>query len=59
MGICSSYLGGQQVRDDVNRAIVQYGDMFGIASPGELYRVRAQQRENGTPEQECQQRPHP
>lgn len=56
MGLCSAYLGHLQVRDDVNRIIVQNGDLFGIRSPGELYRVRAQQRDLGTAEQECEQR---
>lgn len=56
MGICSSYLGQMQVRDDVNQTIKTYGDVLGLNSPGELFSVRAHQHVNGTPEQECQKR---
>jgi hypothetical protein len=55
MGECSAYLGGMQVRDDVNALIRQYGDLLGVSSPGELYRVRAQQQVNLPPAQECLQ----
>ena len=58
MGLCSAYLGQMQVRDDVNRIINDIGVLYGIDNPGELYKIRAQQRELGTPEEECQQRPH-
>jgi hypothetical protein len=56
MGLCSSYLGHLQVRDDVNALIREFGDQLGIASPGELYSVRAHQHENGPAEQECSPR---
>jgi hypothetical protein len=56
MGLCSSYLGQLQVRDDVNAIIRQFGDQLGIGSPGELYRVRAKQHVNGPAEQECSPR---
>ena len=56
MGLCSSYLGQLQVRDDVNAIIREFGSQFGIASPGALYRVRAHQHENGPAEQECSPR---
>ncbi|MDQ3822080.1 MAG: hypothetical protein M3321_02430 [Actinomycetota bacterium] len=56
MGLCSSYLGHLQVRDDVNAIIRELGDRLGIASPGELYSVRARQHENGPAEQECSPR---
>ncbi len=59
MGICSSFLGGQQVRDDVNHIIKQFGDALGIASPGELFRVRARQPESRAPADECVQRQLP
>ncbi len=53
MGVCSAFLGTGQVRDDVNRAIRLHGDRLGIASPGELFRVRAQQPVTVPPAQEC------
>lgn len=53
MGLCSSYLGQMQVRDDVNRILNQDPELFGVGNAGELYRVRAQQRELGTAEEEC------
>lgn len=56
MGVCSSYLGHLQVRDDVNHLIREVGEVLGLGSPGELYRVRAHQHVNGTPEQECLKR---
>jgi hypothetical protein len=56
MGLCSSYLGHLQVRDDVNALIREFGGQLGIASPGELYSVRAHQHENGPAEQECSPR---
>ena len=59
MGICSAFLGGMQVRDDVNLLIREYGGFLGIDSPGELYRVRAQQAESKAPAQECLQRQLP
>lgn len=56
MGECSAYLGGMQVRDDVNQIIRQHGDVLGIQNPGELFRVRAQQPVSLPPAQECLQR---
>ena len=56
MGLCSSYLGHLQVRDDVNALIRDFGGVLGISSPGELYSVRAKQHENGPAEQECSPR---
>ena len=56
MGLCSSYLGQAQVRDDVNALIREFGDQLGISSPGDLYSVRAHQHENGPAEQECSPR---
>lgn len=59
MGICSSFLGGMQVRADVNLLIKEYGGFLGIDSPGELYRVRARQTESKAPAEECLQRQLP
>ena len=65
MGLCSSYLGqmdgnfGPNARAEVNHIIQDMGEVLGIGSPGELFRIRAQQHINGTPEQECLQRPQP
>ena len=56
MGLCSSYLGQLQVRDDVNALIREFGGVLGISSPGELYSVRAKQHENGPAAQECSPR---
>jgi hypothetical protein len=53
MGVCSAFLGTAGVRDDVNRAIRLHGDQLGITSPGELFRVRAQQDVTVPPAQEC------
>ncbi len=53
MGVCSAFLGTLGVRDDVNRAIRLHGDRLGIDSPGELFRVRAQQDVTVPPAQEC------
>ncbi len=49
MGVCSSFLGQQQVRDDVNHLVKAKG----YENPGEIYKVRARQHENLPPEQEC------
>ncbi len=56
MGECSAFLGGLQVRDDVNQIIRQHGNVLGIASPGALFHLRAQQPESLPPQQECLQR---
>lgn len=53
MGECSAYLGGLQVRDDVNSIIRQHGDVLGIDNPGSLFHVRAQQPVSLPPQQEC------
>lgn len=53
MGECSAFLGTMQKRDDVNAIILEYGDVLGISSPGELYHVRAQQQVSLPPIQEC------
>ena len=50
MGICSSFLGHLQVRDDVNKLI--NAGVGGYDNPGVLYSVRAQDRSD----QECLQR---
>lgn len=43
MGFCSPYLGGGGlgVRPDINHLLAQYGELFGYANPGDLYRDRA------------------
>jgi len=42
MGICSSFLGHLQVRDDVNKLI--NAGVGGYDNPGELYKDRARDR---------------
>ena len=60
MGMCSAYLGATLgVRDDVNRQIREMGDLLGISSPGELYKVRARQPVVLPPELECLPRRQP
>lgn len=59
MGECSAYLGGMQVRDDVNQIIRQYGDFLGIDNPGQIFHVRAQQAVSLPPAQECLKRTLP
>ena len=56
MGECSAYLGGMQVRDDVNQIIRQHGDILGIDNPGQIFHVRAQQAVSLSPAQECLKR---
>jgi hypothetical protein len=54
LGECSAYLGATlKARDDVNQIIRLYGDQLGIANPGQIYHVRAQQEENEPPAEEC------
>lgn len=53
MGICSSYLGQTGHRAAVNHLILEFGPVLGVESPGELYRQRAKERNEGTPEEEC------
>ncbi len=53
LGVCSSFLGRRQLRDDVNR-IINSGAIPGIENPGQLYKIRAKERPQGaTPQQEC------
>jgi hypothetical protein len=65
MGVCSSYLaqldvpGQGNIRAEVNHVIVQYGDVLGLTSPGDLYKVRARQHVNGPPAEECTPRQLP
>ncbi len=65
MGYCSSYLarlevpGVGNVRAEVNQVIKDFGDVLGLASPGDLYRVRAHQHVNGPAPQECTPRQLP
>lgn len=56
MGVCSSFIGRLQVRDDVNLAIIERGEALGLSSPGELYRIRAQMTVDVAPEDECVKR---
>ncbi len=57
MGICSPFLASLGVRDDVNRLIQQNPGLFdGAEHPGDLYSVRAKQRENLPPPLECLKR---
>ncbi len=56
MGVCSSFIGRLQVRDDVNLVIIERGDALGLSSPGELYRVRAQMSVELAPKDECVKR---
>ena len=56
MGLCSAYLGQLGVRQDVNHLIKEFGGQLGIASPGELYSVRARQATSLAPAQECLRR---
>ncbi len=59
LGVCSSFLGGLQVRDDVNHLVKAQG----YDDPGELYKVRAQEHpgkegypNRPTPKEECRPR---
>lgn len=57
MGMCSAFLAALGVRDDINHLIQDNPGLFdGAQSPGELYRVRAKQRENLPPPLECLKR---
>jgi hypothetical protein len=57
MGMCSAFLASLGVRDDINHLIQENPGLFdGAQSPGELYRVRAQQHENLPPPLECLKR---
>lgn len=58
MGVCSSYLGRAQVRDDVNALLPEFG-YLGEQNRGGVYSNRAKLHgsENATtPEAECRQR---
>jgi hypothetical protein len=56
MGLCSAFLGQLQARDDVNRILKERGGLLGIDSPGELYRIRAQEHPDASAADECLQR---
>jgi hypothetical protein len=54
LGVCSPFLASLGVRDDINRLIQENPGLFDRAEhPGELYSVRAKQRENLPPPLEC------
>jgi len=53
LGECSAYLGATLKTRDVNQIIRLYSDQLGIANPGQIYHVRAQQEENEPPAEEC------
>jgi len=65
MGLCSSYLaqlevpGEGNVRAEVNLVIRDYGSFLGLASPGDLYHVRAHQHVNAPAPDECTPRQLP
>ena len=60
MGLCSAYLGQTDgifepnARAEVNHLLKEFG--FGYKNNGELYSVRAQQKENQHPTLECVRR---
>ena len=56
MGICSPFLGQMGVRAEVNELLREFGPFLPdgpYESPGELYRIRAQEKPTGTPAEEC------
>ena len=63
MGMCSAFLGQTDgmfepnARAEVNHLIQLLG--FGFKSPGELYSVRAKQKVNVAPSEECVRRARP
>lgn len=67
LGLCSSYLarldvpGAGNVRAEVNHVISAFGGSFDppLASPGDLYKVRAHQHVNGPAPKECAPRQLP
>jgi hypothetical protein len=57
MGMCSSFLAKLGVRDDINHLIQDNPGLFdGAQHPGDLYSVRAKQKENLPPPLECLKR---
>jgi hypothetical protein len=57
MGMCSAFLAGLGARDDVNHLIQQNPGLFdGAEHPGDLYSVRAKQKDNLPPPLECLKR---
>jgi hypothetical protein len=62
MGLCSAFLGQVGARADVNELLREFGPFLPdgpFDSPGELYRIRAQEHPNADAEDECLQRPRP
>jgi hypothetical protein len=54
MGMCSAFLASLGVRDDINHLIQENPGLFdGAQHPGDLYSVRAKQRDNLPPPLEC------
>jgi hypothetical protein len=57
MGMCSSFLAALGVRDDINHLIQENPGLFdGAQHPGDLYSVRAKQKDNLPPPLECLKR---
>jgi hypothetical protein len=59
MGLCSAFLAQIGVRAEVNHLLKEIGPVLPDGpynSPGELYRIRAQQHPNASAAQECVQR---
>lgn len=57
MGMCSPFLAALGVRDDVNHLIQENPGLFdGAEHPGDLYSVRAKQKDNLPPPLECLRR---
>jgi hypothetical protein len=59
MGLCSAFLAQIGVRAEVNHLLKEIGPLLPDGpynSPGELYRIRAQEHPNASAAQECLQR---
>lgn len=57
MGMCSAFLAALGVRDDINHLIQDNpGSFDGAQHPGDLYSVRAKQKDNLPPPLECLRR---
>lgn len=57
MGMCSAFLAALGVRDDINHLIQENPGLFdGAQHPGDLYSVRAKQKDNLPPPLECLKR---
>ena len=57
MGMCSAFLASLGVRDDINHLIQENPGLFdGAQHPGDLYSVRAKQKDNLPPPLECLKR---